>query len=168
MHDGYLYTLGICGTAAGNNPAPALLSAMLRAIPPVKRAAMLGEVVLLDDPTTFTDPLLDRVLADMYDAELLFIVTPTPGGRLPARLTQLLARIPADALAETHSLVVLVGDTLHDARAAERTIIDRLTPTAVQFTELLFTHADEPFDRFEAAAQRAYRQARILVPHALE
>jgi hypothetical protein len=168
MHDGYLYTLGICGTAAGNNPAPALLSAMLRAIPPVKRAALLGEVVLLDDPHTFADLLLDSVLGEFADAELVLIVTPTPGGRLPARLHQLLARIPPHALAGTHCLLTLVGATHDLSTNAEPGIRSLLAPTDVYLHHTLFAHANEPFTRFEIAAQRAYRQARILAPHALE
>jgi NAD(P)H-dependent FMN reductase len=168
MHDGYLYTLGICGTAAGNNPAPALLNAMLKAIPPVKRAAMLGEVVLLANPHSFADPMLNEVLADMRDAELLFIVTPVMADRVPARLASLLARIPAHALAGTQCLLTLVGEPPGQSRAAERAIISLLAPTGVQLNQTLFAHAEEPFARFEAAAQQAYRQARALVPHALE
>lgn len=97
MHDGYLFTIGICGSASASNPAPALLDAMLAALPPVKRAALLGEVLPLAADGTLSDPLLDAVVQDIADAELLLFVTPLPpNGQLPARLEALLQR--ADAL----------------------------------------------------------------------
>ncbi len=103
MHDGYIYTLAICGSAAASTPAPAVVNAMLAALPPVKRAALLGEVVMLNTPAdkTLHDPLIDQVVPDMTDAEILLLVTPLlvrvraegeTQVRLPARLEDLLRR----------------------------------------------------------------------------
>lgn len=96
MHDGYLYTLGICGTVAASTPAPALLNTMLAALPPVKRAALLGEVLPLDTNGDLHDPLVDAIVADMHDAEVVLLVSPLyyRDGQvaLPARLTALLDR----------------------------------------------------------------------------
>lgn len=106
MHDGYLFTLGMCGTAAASNPAPAVLNSMLGALPPVKRAALLGEVLSLDSGGALHDPLLAQVAADMRDAELLLFVTPvyrSPSRgdmRLPARLAALLQAAALLAQAE--------------------------------------------------------------------
>jgi hypothetical protein len=103
MHDGYIFTLGICGTASASSPALRLLDAMLAALPPVKRAALLGDIVLLDQGGKLDDPLLDPIVRDMVDAELLLIVTPVwPGEQLPPRLLALLER--AMPLAETGAL----------------------------------------------------------------
>ncbi|PMP80736.1 MAG: hypothetical protein C0184_09045, partial [Chloroflexus aggregans] len=71
MHDGYLFTLGICGSAAEDDPAPEVLSALLGAIPPVKRAAFLGVL-----PSEQPDLLVAEIVADMRDAELIVMVTP--------------------------------------------------------------------------------------------
>jgi hypothetical protein len=101
MHDGYIFTLAICGTAAASSLAPALLNTMLAAIPPVKRAALLGEVVPLDQSGRLHDTLSDQVIADIRDAEVLFLVSPlyhiaqqteTPAVTLPERFRALLAR----------------------------------------------------------------------------
>ncbi len=71
MHDGYLFTLGICGSADEDDPAPEVLSALLGQLPPVKRAAFLGPL-----PPGQPDALLADIVADMRDAELIVIVTP--------------------------------------------------------------------------------------------
>lgn len=167
MHDGYLFTLGICGTASGNSPAPELLGAMLRAIPPVKRAALLGEVLLLDDPAHFADPMINMVLADVADAELLLIVSPTPGGRLPLRLANLLEQAAPMALRGTHALIVLISEEDAAPHGAERAISGLLAHSGLHLSELIIARADEPLHTFEAAAQRAYRLARELAPDAL-
>lgn len=91
MHDGYLFTLGICGSASDSGPAPACLDLMLAALPPVKRAAFLGEVLLSTELPSFDDPMIEPIRADIADVELLLIVAPLVGGGLPARL-QILAR----------------------------------------------------------------------------
>ncbi|MCG8351863.1 MAG: hypothetical protein MI924_29205 [Chloroflexales bacterium] len=103
MHDGYIFTLGICGTSSASSPAPMLLDAMLAALPPVKRAALLGDIMLLDHGGKPNDPLLDPIVRDMVDAELLLIVTPVwSDEQLPLRLLALLKR--AMPLAETGAL----------------------------------------------------------------
>jgi hypothetical protein len=99
MHDGYIFTLAICGTATASNPAPRLLNTMLAALPPVKRAALLGELVPLDQSGNLHDPLLDQIIADMHDAEVLLLISPlyrmphptaSWSVRLPDRLQTLL------------------------------------------------------------------------------
>lgn len=102
MHDGYIFTLGVCGTASASSVAPALLGMMMTVLPPVKRAAYLGDVLRLngskDLPHPTRDTLLDEVLADMHDAELLLLVSPihiqasTGVITLPARMQHLLER----------------------------------------------------------------------------
>lgn len=92
MHDGYLFTLGVCGTASDASRAPALLNAMLGAIPPVKRAALLGDVRRLDDPANIDgDGLLDEAASDFADAELLILATPSVAGDVAPRMAALLA-----------------------------------------------------------------------------
>lgn len=171
MHDGYLFTLGICGTASGSSPAPDMLGAMLRAIPPVKRAALLGEVLLLDDPAIFADPLRDVLLADLGDAELLLIVSPLRLGRLPGRLTQLLKFAAEMPLGGKHALVVLLGTAEDRLRTAEQVISRLIEPSGIQIIETL-TASDElisPTEQaaIEAATLRAYHIARALRPNLL-
>ncbi len=126
MHDGYIFTLGICGTAAASSPAPALLGAMLVALPPVKRAAYLGDVLRLngsrDLPHPTHDKLLDEVLADLHDAELLLIVSPiffhpvTHAVSVPARMQHLLERartLPAAALRDKWAVLVSLANPHH-------------------------------------------------------
>jgi NAD(P)H-dependent FMN reductase len=111
MHDGYIFTLGICGSTRAGHPALMLLEAMLRELPPVKRAAHLGEVLLLEQDQQLHDPLRDPLRADMRDAEVLLIVTPLHTATLPFRLAALLDY--ASDLAATGELrgkiAVLVG-----------------------------------------------------------
>lgn len=171
MHDGYLFTLGVCGTASGSSLAPALLGAMLRAIPPVKRAALLGEVLLLDDPTIFADPLREALLADLRDAELLLIVSPLRSERLPARLTQLLKLAAEMPLGGKHALVVLLGAAEDRLRAAEHSISSLIELSGMQIIETL-TASDElisPTEQaaIEAATLRAYELARAPWPDLL-
>jgi hypothetical protein len=120
MHDGYLFTLGICGAVSDITPAPAILNSMLAAIPPVKRAALTGAVVSLDASGNMHDPLLAQVVADMLDAELLFFVSPLYRiaasdeaftVALPGRMKKLLAQAAVLAEAEQlrGKLAVLVG-----------------------------------------------------------
>lgn len=108
MHDGYLFTLGICGSAGG--PAAAALDLMLSALPPVKRAAYLGEVLVAEGAPSLDDPLLPLILADIADAEVLLIVTPLPGGRLPPRLAALLGQtLPPPARGDRFAALVGLG-----------------------------------------------------------
>ncbi|MEF3273509.1 MAG: NAD(P)H-dependent oxidoreductase [Chloroflexus sp.] len=117
MHDGYLFTLGICGSADEDDPAPDLLSALLGALPPVKRAAFLGKL----GPDQ-SDQLLAEVVADMADAELIVIVAPATTPQLPARLTTLLHNAATVNLGGRYAVVITVGPhasaVLHQLRTA--------------------------------------------------
>ena len=108
MHDNYLFTLGVCGSASASSPALGLLETMLRVLHPVKRAALLGEVVALVEGAFTADPMALPILADIADAELLLIVTPFPANRLPARLTTILAMQapPNPTIRGRHALLV--------------------------------------------------------------
>lgn len=109
MHDGYLFTLGICGSASDGGPARMCLDAMLAALPPVKRAAYLGEVLISSDAPSLDDPLTAPLLADIADAEVLLLVTPLPGGNLPPRLRMLADALAAASLPTRRRFVALVA-----------------------------------------------------------
>jgi hypothetical protein len=110
MHDGYLFSLGICGTASDASRAPALLNAMLAAIPPVKRAALLGDVRRMDDPANIDgDGLLDEVAADFADAELLLLATPAVAGDVSPRMAALLAMAAHEVRANLPKHAVLLA-----------------------------------------------------------
>jgi hypothetical protein len=126
MHDGYIFTLAICGTANASTPAIAAVNTMLAALPPVKRAALLGEVLPLDSSDSPHDTLIDEVMTDMQDAEVLLLVSPLyrvaarEDVALPARLAALLERATQPPLLERlrGRWAVLVGiDTADDAAA---------------------------------------------------
>ncbi|WP_298816597.1 hypothetical protein [Chloroflexus sp.] len=104
MHDGYLFTLGICGSADEDDPAPELLSALLGALPPVKRAAFLG-VLPFEQP----DPLLTDIIADMTDAELIVIVAPATTPQLPTRLNTLLCAATAARINGRYAFIAAIG-----------------------------------------------------------
>ena len=111
MHDGYLFTLGVCGTASAASVAPALLDAMMGALPPVKRVALLGDVrALSDDGELPPDEMLDEVAGDLADAEALLVVTPILHRGLPPRLMDALRRAGerAGAAGLGHTLAALV------------------------------------------------------------
>lgn len=149
MHDGYLFTLAICGTATATSPAPMLLNAMLAALPPVKRAAWLGEVVPLDSSGRWHDPLLDAVVADMRDAEVLLVVSPLYSSRLqpeqatahlPARLVALLERA-APLAAAGHlrgACAAFVGIDMagSTAAASNASAVDRIVQKQMLFAPL--------------------------------
>ncbi len=107
MHDGYIFTLGIAGSAGG--PTAAGLDLMLAALPPVKRAAYLGDVFTSTGLPSLDDPLTTPILADIADAEVLLIVTPFIAGRLPARIIALTRTTPANNRSRFAALVTL-GD----------------------------------------------------------
>lgn len=124
MHDGYLFTLGVCGTASSASVAPALLDAMMGALPPVKRVALLGDVRVLDaDGDLPPDELLDRIAGDLSDAEALLVVTPVLHGGLPPRLRDALRRAGEHAgtagFSDTLAALVCVGGNAADREAAE-------------------------------------------------
>jgi hypothetical protein len=109
MHDGYIFTLGIAGSAGG--PTAHCLDVMLAALPPVKRAAYLGDVLTSPGLPSLDDPLTAPILADVADAEVLLIVTPFLGGRLPPRLAALMRTTPPADRRRFAALVTLgAGD----------------------------------------------------------
>ena len=167
MHDGYLFTLGIGGTAAGNHPAPALLSHALGSIPPVKRAALLGEVVLHAGLPTGADPLIDQVLIDIRDAELLFIVTPVVEGHLPLRLQQLLVAAQRLDLAGKHALLI----TLRRGAAANHELAAFCAANRIVICANLAFVEDEALAaqkiQVEHASLAAYRMARRALPESV-
>jgi hypothetical protein len=164
MHDGYIFTLGICGSASAASPATAVLDAMLAVLPPVKRAAYLGEVVALEALATQRDELIAACIADVTDAELLLLVTPTHGGVPPQRFSRLLSAIShrygTDDLSEKIVVVVTIGE-------AEST--PALTvPSGVHLLTQLHLSSDSPAaDQAVALACDAYATARRYVRTAL-
>lgn len=193
MHDGYLFTLGICGTAAATTSAPDLLNAMLGALPPVKRAALLGEVLHLDSNNNLYDPLLDAIVSDLRDAEVVLLISPlyyrAGYGRsvtaLPARLTALFERCASLATTgQLHgTIVVLVGviSSLQSPlleREQHRELLDPLhrfcvgAGMTIAGQTVVYDHADalplpETLHTVRALAQHAYAQARQRCPDAL-
>lgn len=170
MHDGYIYTLGICGSASGSGPAPACLDLMLAAVPPVKRAAYLGEVLLSSGAASLVDPLIEPVRADIDAAELLIIVTPLPGNKLPARLTALVNAIEHEppSVARRFALLVVFADAslvgLWPLRHA-------LESAAIELLNELYipTESDPQLiaDELVTLARQAYGRARAMHPEAL-
>jgi len=175
MHDGYIFTLGICGSTRAGHPALILLEAMLCALPPVKRAAHLGEVLLLEQDQQIHDPLRDPVLADMRDAEVLLIVTPLHTANLPFRLAGLLdyaGDLAAGGL--RGKIAVLVGiDPGTPPKPASLALLQRFCDDAgiTVAGKLMLTEdqAVEPTtpDRVADLARQAYALARQDLPDAL-
>lgn len=176
MHDGYVYTLGICGSAAANSPAPALLDALLAALPPVKRAALLGEVVPLDANGRLSDPLVPLVVNDMRDAELILIVTPVSASSLPLRLTVCLdyAEPLATASMLRGKVAILVGISSH--RGIGDVAFQRLQQfcenAGMSIADATLLTADrlldpDATDVLKAVVQRAYTQIHQRIPYAL-
>ncbi|WP_129629856.1 hypothetical protein [Candidatus Oscillochloris fontis] len=171
MHDGYIFTLGICGSASDSSIAPACLDTMLAAIPPVKRAALLGEVLLSAGVPDLADPLSAPIWADLADAEAFFLVTPLVVGGLPARLAALLRHVVAapPPLRPRHAALVLLGS----ATPATQALLDHLCRASgadLVGTVWLEPDADlTPTVRQQLVqlAQQTYRQARQLHPEAL-
>lgn len=166
MHDGYLFTLGICGGAGG--PAAACLDLMLAALPPVKRAAYLGEVLVAEGAPSFADPLLPLILADIADAEVLLIVTPLPGGRLPPRLAALLAqRLPPPARGDRFAALVGLGPAGRGLAALRQW----LEHQGVAQVDAILLPADGEAaparDTLAATARRVYDLAKKQRPEAL-
>jgi|YNPBryunderm2012_1023409.scaffolds.fasta_scaffold21882_2 NAD(P)H-dependent FMN reductase len=170
MHDGYLFTLGICGSANDSGPARRCLDAMLAALPPVKRAAYLGEVLISADAPSFDDPLLAPLLTDIADAEVLLVVTPLPGGNLPPRLRGLfeaLAATPPPARRRFVALVA-VGDGSTDGLWPVRQALEALD--AENIGELYAGAGTDVEDLLAEAVQlarSAFSRAHFAHPHAL-
>lgn len=170
MHDGYLFTLGICASASDSGPAPAILDAMLAALPPVKRAAYLGEVLLSEGSPSLEDPLTGALLADVADAELLLIVAPLPGGRLPPRLAALARALCATPLpqAQRFAALVTVGAPAPGATAA---LLAGLEVAGARLAGELHASPDAPAAEIAPQtvdlARAAYNLARATRPAAL-
>ncbi len=169
MHDGYIFTIGICGGASGL--APACLDVMLAALPPVKRAALLGEVLLSTGIPSLDDPLIEPIRADIADAELLLLVTPLVGGGVPARLRALAHRVrfaPPPPRAR-FVVIVVVGQRDDEAILSLRRL--RTAVGAAAAGELWLEDRDalgaEQRRQLEDLARAAYDRARRFEPGAL-
>lgn len=158
MHDGYLFTLGICGSAEEDDPGPVMLNSLLAALPPVKRAAFLGTI-----PSDQPDQLIAEIITDMRDAELIVIVTPATTPQLPDRLNNLLRAAYAAGVGGRFAALIAVGPyaaaVLPALQTAAATCGLRIASTCAANTD------DEPP---LADVQAAYATARaVLAPHAL-
>lgn len=178
MHDGYLFTLGICGSAAADHPALFALNTMLGALPPVKRAVYLGPMVSLNQYGQLYDPLLEPIVCDMRDAELLLIVTPVSETTLPARLARLLdhgVSVAGNGMLRDKvvALIVITLDTAPAAEMAARKRLQHFCATAgMQIAgQLSFTVSavmqPSAVAAMMALARQAYTEARQRVPDAL-
>jgi hypothetical protein len=177
MHDGYIFTLGVCGSASDSSPAPACLNAMLAALPPVKRAAYLGEVLLNEGAPSLADPLTGLLLGDVADAEVLLIVTPLPGGALPSRVHNLAQAIAASAPAggsqdeaqpPRFAALVAIGDGQGEAFHALRVALARVGATIVgEIHAPADAEQAQLVERAVELARAAYALARERRPAAL-
>lgn len=170
MHDGYIFTLGICGSASGGGPAPGCLDLMLAALPPVKRAAYLGEILVSQGSPSFADPLLEPVAADIGDAEVLLLVTTLPGGALPARLAALARSLEAAPPPARRRFVALVAFT-DGSTAPLWPLRHALEAAGCEILAELYAGAEAELaaiaDEAVALAQTAYARARAMHPEAL-
>ncbi len=169
MHDGYLFTLGICGSASESGPAPACLNAMLAALPPVKRAAYLGEILLSEGAPSLADPLTMPLLGEISDAELLLIVTPLAGGALPARVQTLARAMAADPPpGRRFAVIVTIGDGADEALHLLREALARVGATIVrELHAAAGVEAAEIIPEAVELARAAYALAREQNPGAL-
>lgn len=167
MHDGYLFTLGICGSSGG--AAVAVLDAMLAALPPVKRAAYLGEIIVSEELPGFADPLAAPIGADIADAELLLLVTPLVGGALPPRLRDLDWLDPAPpAQGDRFVALVILGDGPETALASLYASVERVG-ARLAGTIRLPAKPDlaQAMDAAAELARAAYAMARAQHPGSL-
>ncbi len=170
MHDGYLFTLGICGSANDSGPARECLNAMLAALPPVKRAAYLGEVLISDTAPSLDDPLTTPLLADIADAEVLLVVTPLPGGHLPARLHGLVEALNAAPPPVRRRFVALVaiGDDSTHGLWPLRHALDLVEAECIgELYVGAATDPDELIAEAVALARQAFSRAHHMHPDAL-
>jgi hypothetical protein len=163
MHDGYLFTIGICGSTSGVGPA--FLDRMLAALAPVKRAAYLGEVTISTADPDLRDPYLDAILADIADAEIMLLVTPMPEGVLPRRLQDLLQSLErrTEATGTLYGVIVVLGSDTDTTALAER-----LRQIGVQVVGTLAqpTETDPDYTTAQMIARQAYDLARTAHPYA--
>ncbi len=176
MHEGYIFTLGICGSTRTGYPALVLLEAMLQALPPVKRAAHLGEVLWFEQDQHLHDPLREPLLTDMRDAELLLIVTPLYRATLPFRVATLLDYATdlavAGKLRGTFAVLVGIGpDALPEPvpMMLLQRFCDDAGITVAGKTVLTEDQAakEGAVDRVAELARQAYALARQDIPDAL-
>lgn len=171
MHDGYIFTLGVCGSTSDSGPAPACLDAMLAALPPVKRAAFLGEVLMSEGEPDLADPLTAPLLDDIADAEVILVATPLPGGALPARLRALAEALAARPGSERRRFAALVvftdGSTTplwplrHALEGAGAEIVGEIYAPADASHSAIIADA-------ATLARDTYLRARFLHPDALQ
>jgi NAD(P)H-dependent FMN reductase len=171
MHDGYIFTIGICGSASDSGLAPACLDALLAALPPVKRAALLGEVMVFAGEPDLGDPMVDPIRADIADAELLLIATPVSSGGLPARLRALARAVAASPppARPRFAALVAVGRRDDSALAPMRALCAAAGAAIVGELWLGADDAlgDDARQQLGELAREAYGQARGLRPEAL-
>ncbi len=136
MHDGYLFTLGICGSAGDDDPATELLNDLLAALPPVKRAAFLAS-----SPTDQAAELVAAVVADMRDAELMVIVTPANAPHLPPCLEQILAAARAVDVRGRYAALYAIGPY---ADAASRALRAAVADCGLVIAAAHHASADQP------------------------
>jgi hypothetical protein len=188
MHDGYIFTLGIAGSAGG--PTAHCLDVMLAALPPVKRAAYLGDVLTSPGLPSLDDPLTAPILADVADAEVLLIVTSFLGGRLPPRLAALVRTTPPADRRRFAALVTLGAGDAAPLRTwlntANAQICAELALSAMGHAHPPYRHPGgyrrpagasleppptdpaNPTDQLAACARAAYAAARAVHPSALQ
>ncbi|NTW01195.1 MAG: NAD(P)H-dependent oxidoreductase [Oscillochloris sp.] len=169
MHDGYIFTIGICGSA--NGLAPACLDIMLSALPPVKRAALLGEVLLFEGTPSLDDPLIGPIRADIADAELLVLVTPVLGNDIPTRLHTLAnaMNIAPPPASPRFAVLVIIGPHNNAALSSLRHICTMAGATVIGELWVEDTgNLSIEIERLLATLARvAYTQAHSLHPEAL-
>ncbi len=167
MHDGYLFTLGICGSAGAGHPALQLLDAMLAALPPVKRALYLGEVQPAGADGSWHEPLRDPLRADLADAEILLLVTPTLAGKLPTRLYTLFNQLPAANPTWPLEIVAIAIGPAADQALARLQGFFAAPDIHFQGLALNADEVDAAMPQALALARAAYRRARAALPEAL-
>lgn len=175
MHDGYLFTLGVCCSTSANNPALMLLDTLLGALPPVKRAAFLSDVGAPDHQAGFDDQVLPAIVADLCDAELLIVVTPVSSDALPDRLTAVLHQAAplahSGALREKMVLLVGIADSneknMPFAQLQHFCITAGMTLTTAVVVRKDVALQPGTLKQLRLAAQQAYAQCRMHIPEAL-
>ncbi len=169
MHDGYIFTIGICGSAGGL--AQICLDTMLAALPPVKRAALLGAVLLSEGLPSLEDSMAEPIRADIADAELLLIVTPLVGGGLPDRLRALADRVISAPPPQRARFVVIVAVGRRDDAALVPLLRLRDAVGAAAAGEIWLEDGEalgaEQRRALVDLARSAYARARGLAPEAL-
>ncbi|WP_129671886.1 hypothetical protein [Candidatus Chloroploca sp. Khr17] len=170
MHDGYIFTLGICGSTMASGPAPASLDLMLAALAPVKRAAYFGEVLISTDLPSLDDPLTTPVVNDIADADVLLITTPLPGGKLPARLHSLVRLIEHAAPVQRRRFAVIIAFT-DGTTEGLWPLRHALDAAAIEVLSELYAPAEADLDELApeliSLAHMVYGRAHALHPEAL-